>query len=55
VPTADVGELANLRLLKCAMRSRSSTSPDHDTVIIPPKYPPIRFGDYALWFARESY
>jgi hypothetical protein len=21
----------------------------------PPKYPPIRFGDYAIWFARKSY
>ena len=21
----------------------------------PAKYPPIRFGDYALWFARKSY
>ncbi|HJU15499.1 MAG TPA: 2-oxoglutarate and iron-dependent oxygenase domain-containing protein [Stellaceae bacterium] len=39
--------------------------PDHDTIIdclptcrtadTPPKYPPIRFGDYALWFARKSY
>jgi len=24
--------------------------PDHDTVIISPKNPPIRFGDYALRF-----
>jgi isopenicillin N synthase-like dioxygenase len=39
--------------------------PDHDTIIEclpscrsadnPPKYPPLRFGDYALWFARKSY
>ena len=39
--------------------------PDHDTVIEclpsccpdgnPAKYPSIRFGDYALWFARKSY
>jgi isopenicillin N synthase-like dioxygenase len=39
--------------------------PDHDTVIEclpgcrsadrPAKYPPIRFGDYALWFASKSY
>jgi isopenicillin N synthase-like dioxygenase len=39
--------------------------PDHETTIeclpscrtagSPPKYPPIRFGDYALWFARKSY
>jgi isopenicillin N synthase-like dioxygenase len=39
--------------------------PDHDTVIEclptcrsadnPEKYPPIRFGDYALWFASKSY
>jgi isopenicillin N synthase-like dioxygenase len=39
--------------------------PDHDTVIecLPScglannsaKYPPIRFGDYALWFASKSY
>ena len=39
--------------------------PDHDTVIEclptcrsadnPAKYPPIRFGDYALWFASRSY
>src|SRR6516165_7835698 len=39
--------------------------PDHDTLIEclpscrsadkPAKYPPIRFGDYALWFARKSY
>jgi len=39
--------------------------PNHDTVIEclpncrsadnPPKYPPIRLGDYALWFARKSY
>jgi isopenicillin N synthase-like dioxygenase len=39
--------------------------PDHDTIIEclptcrsadnPAKYPPIRFGDYALWFASKSY
>ena len=39
--------------------------PDHDTIIeclpscrsagSPAKYPPIRFGDYALWFARKTY
>src|SRR3954449_6419438 len=39
--------------------------PDHDTIIeslpschsadTPAKYPPIRFGDYALWFASKSY
>ena len=39
--------------------------PEHDTVIEclptcrsadnPAKYPPIRFGDYALWFASKSY
>jgi isopenicillin N synthase-like dioxygenase len=39
--------------------------PNHDTVIEclpsccsaahPPKYPPITFGDYAIWFARKSY
>jgi isopenicillin N synthase-like dioxygenase len=39
--------------------------PDHDTIIecLPTcrsadnlaKYPPIRFGDYALWFASKSY
>jgi isopenicillin N synthase-like dioxygenase len=39
--------------------------PDHDTVIEylptccsgnnPAKYPPIRFSDYALWFASKSY
>jgi isopenicillin N synthase-like dioxygenase len=39
--------------------------PHHDTLIDcmpscrsaanPPKYPPIRFGDYAIWFARKSY
>jgi isopenicillin N synthase-like dioxygenase len=39
--------------------------PNHDTTIEslpscrsaenPPKYPPMRFGDYALWFARKSY
>jgi isopenicillin N synthase-like dioxygenase len=39
--------------------------PDHDTMIVclpsccsadnPAKYPPIRFGDYALWFASKSY
>jgi len=39
--------------------------PDHDTVIEclpscqsadnPPKYPPIKFGDYALWFAAQRY
>ena len=39
--------------------------PDHDTLIEclpscraadnPAKYPPIRFGDYALWFASKSY
>ena len=38
---------------------------NHDTVIEclqscgsaahPPKYPPITFGDYAIWFARKSY
>ena len=42
-----------------------SGDPDHETVIEclpnchsaadPAKYPPIRFGDYALWFARKSY
>ena len=21
----------------------------------PAKYPPIKFGDYAIWFARKSY
>jgi len=39
--------------------------PDHDTVIEclpscqsadnPAKYPPIKFGDYALWFAAQRY
>jgi alkanesulfonate monooxygenase SsuD/methylene tetrahydromethanopterin reductase-like flavin-dependent oxidoreductase (luciferase family) len=39
--------------------------PNHDTLIEclptchaaanPPKYPPIAFGDYAIWFARKSY
>ena len=39
--------------------------PDHDTVIEclpscrseaqPAKYPPIKFGDYALWFATQRY
>jgi isopenicillin N synthase-like dioxygenase len=39
--------------------------PDHDMIIeclpscrsvdSPAKYPPIRFGDYALWFASRSY
>jgi isopenicillin N synthase-like dioxygenase len=39
--------------------------PNHDTLIEclpsccsaanPPKYPPIKFGDYAIWFARKSY
>jgi isopenicillin N synthase-like dioxygenase len=39
--------------------------PNHDTLIeclpscrsaaVPPKYPPIPFGDYAVWFARKSY
>jgi isopenicillin N synthase-like dioxygenase len=39
--------------------------PDHDAMIEclpscrsggePAKYPPIRFGDYALWFACRSY
>ncbi|HTE38398.1 MAG TPA: hypothetical protein VK630_17820, partial [Reyranella sp.] len=39
--------------------------PDHDTIIEclpscqsvenPPKYPPIKFGDYALWFAAQRY
>jgi len=39
--------------------------PDHDTLIecLPtcqsaerlPKYPPIKFGDYALWFAAQRY
>jgi isopenicillin N synthase-like dioxygenase len=39
--------------------------PDHDTVIeclpscesaeTPAKYPPIKFGDYALWFAAQRY
>ena len=39
--------------------------PNHDTLIDcvpscrsaanPPKYPPIKFGDYAIWFARKSY
>jgi isopenicillin N synthase-like dioxygenase len=39
--------------------------PNHDTVIEclptccsadnPPKYPPVKFGDYAIWFARRNY
>ena len=39
--------------------------PDHDTMIEclpscqsaekPAKYPPIKFGDYALWFAAQRY
>jgi len=39
--------------------------PDHDKVVEcmpscravdhPVKYPPIRFGDYALWSTRKSY
>jgi isopenicillin N synthase-like dioxygenase len=39
--------------------------PDHDTMIEclpscrsagkPATYPPVRFGDYALWFARKTY
>jgi isopenicillin N synthase-like dioxygenase len=39
--------------------------PDHDTMIeclpscqspeTPAKYPPIKFGDYALWFAAQRY
>ena len=39
--------------------------PNHDTIIeclpscqsadSPPKYPPIKFGDYALWFAAQRY
>ncbi len=39
--------------------------PDHDTMIEclptcqwagnPPKYPPIKFGDYAVWFAAQRY
>jgi isopenicillin N synthase-like dioxygenase len=39
--------------------------PNHDTPIAclpschsaanPPKYPPIAFGDYAIWFASKSY
>jgi isopenicillin N synthase-like dioxygenase len=39
--------------------------PDHDTMIEclpscqsaarPPKYPPVKFGDYALWFAAQRY
>jgi len=39
--------------------------PNHDTVIEclpscrsaaePPKYPPVKFGDYAIWFARKNY
>ena len=39
--------------------------PDHDTIIEclpscqstdkPPKYPPIKFGDYAVWFAAQRY
>jgi isopenicillin N synthase-like dioxygenase len=39
--------------------------PNHDTVIEclptcqsaerPAKYPPIKFGDYALWFAAQRY
>ena len=39
--------------------------PNHDTLVEclpsccsaanPPKYPPIAFGDYAIWFARKSY
>jgi isopenicillin N synthase-like dioxygenase len=39
--------------------------PNHDTIIEclptcrsadnPPKYPPVKFGDYAIWFARRNY
>ena len=39
--------------------------PNHDTMIEclpscqsadnPPKYPPIKFGDYALWFSAQRY
>jgi isopenicillin N synthase-like dioxygenase len=39
--------------------------PDHDTMIEclptcqsaerPPRYPPVKFGDYALWFAAQRY
>jgi len=39
--------------------------PNHDTLIEclptcrsvtqPPKYPPIKFGDYAIWFAHKNY
>lgn len=39
--------------------------PDHDTIIEclpschsaeqPPKYPPVKLGDYAIWFAAQNY
>jgi isopenicillin N synthase-like dioxygenase len=57
------------RVRNCSGRVRYAIpffcDPDHDTVIKclpscrsadnPAKYPPVRFGDYALWFARKSY
>jgi isopenicillin N synthase-like dioxygenase len=57
------------RVRNCSGRARYAIpffcDPDHDTVIKclpscrsadnPAKYPPVRFGDYALWFARKSY
>ena len=42
VPTADVGERANLVCVG-AYAIPVFFHPDHDTVIIPPNYPPIRF------------
>src|SRR5216683_3511586 len=57
------------RVRNCSGRVRYAIpffcDPDHDTVIKclpscrsadnPAKYAPIRFGDYALWFASKSY
>jgi len=57
------------RVRNCSGRVRYAIpffcDPDQDTIIKclpscrsadnPAKYPPVRFGDYALWFARKSY
>jgi len=36
-----------IQVVECLPTCRSADNPA--------KYPPIRFGDYALWFASKSY
>ena len=40
---------------KTTMRLAIECLPSCRTAGNLPRYPPIHFGDYALWFARKSY